>query len=723
MTFVSDLFDELKRRNVFRVGIAYVVASWVLIQVAETLVPILQLPEWTARLVFVILAIGLVPALIFAWAYELTPEGIKRERDVNRDESITGDTGKRLNNVIVGVLAVAVIFLLYDRRTDDAAVDATTESAAEDGADTTGTQQRPSVAVLPFVNMSDDEDYFADGITEEILNALAGVDQLKVSGRTSSFAFKGKNQDLRLIGEALGVEHILEGSVRRSGDTVRITAQLIHAEDGFHRWSETYDRKLENIFDIQDEISNEILSQLSVTLLGESVPVTAKNETDPVTYQLYLRAKQRLYTRELDEIRSAVEELNLAIERDPDYAAAYAQRGIAAMLLSEQQYGDTPHMESNRRGRRFVDLALQIDPELPEALAGLGLFHLRTGGNSDLGIDALSRALELNPNNTDARNWLQIALSDQGRSLEALEMIRSIAEIDPLYKPAFGNGIMKFAALDLEDEAEAWIERLGLIDPDSDELLFAQAVNHNANGRIAEAVTTLDSLRERQPLTSMSKFIFSDSLLRIGDYGRLIEEGHVFFKPFALDFSGRTEEAFELADRLASTGVPDPYLALLSQYGRYKEITDFIEESWPSLEVFAGEHRGDEWQYFILIDIAHAYRETGNTVRFQQALSLLDAWEENNLEQGVGNDLFLMSRAELAALRGEKNLALEFATLSVSEYGYMSSTMIIEFLPGLRQYANEPVMIELEITNRARVNEARAAVNLPPLDPIEDPRT
>ena len=304
---VMTFFDELKRRNVFRVGIAYAIATWVLLQITEVITPLLGLPDWAPKLIFVILAVGFVPALIFAWAYELTPEGLKKEKDVDRSESITHHTGRKLDFAIIAVLVLAVGLLLADRYTGKPAPDAEQVT-------------NKSIAVLPFVNISSDkeQEYFSDGITEEILNALASVKELKVAGRTSSFAFKGQNQDLRRIGELLGVTHILEGSVRKSGTTVRITAQLVQVKDGFHLWSDTYDRELTDIFAIQDEIANEILIQLKARLLDEEGPAIVSQRTDPEVYDVYLLAKQLLYRRTRLTIESAVELLDQAIAKDPE---------------------------------------------------------------------------------------------------------------------------------------------------------------------------------------------------------------------------------------------------------------------------------------------------------------------------------------------------------------------------------------------------------------------
>lgn len=716
---MSGLLQELNRRNVFRVGIAYVVAAWVLLQVVDVLTPILQLPEWTPRFIFLVLAVCLIPALIVAWAYELTPDGLKRESDVDRDASDTSQTGRKLNNLIVATLAIAVAFLLFDRsRTEVSdAVEPTLSDAEVESlpSEPVATKTSQSIAVLPFVNMSNDEDFFSDGITEEILNALAGVRELKVAGRTSAFAFKGKNEDLRAIGEALGVEHILEGSVRKDGDMVRITAQLIQVEDGFHLWSETYDRQLENVFAIQDEISNEILDQLSLTLLGNKRSVDEASRTDAATYQLYLRAKQKIYTRERAQLESAVEDLNTAIARDPGYAPAFAQRGIAAMLLSETQYGEVPFDEANRRGERFMREALNLDPDHAEVQGGMGLYYGKDGTTRDEAIEHLTRALEINPSYTDARNWLQIALSEQGRPRDALEMLKAIADIDPMYMPAFSNGITMFAAFNEESEAEAWINRLRAIDPDNDTILYATAVNHSVNGRIVDSLTTMRELQQRGPISGARRFLLATDMLRSGQYDGMIEED-LFYRTQALLRSGDEEAALAHAKQLAGSGWAPPLLEFYSMTGRSNDLISYIEEGWPSLEFFASEYPGDVWGYQPMINIALAYKQSSSQNRFNEALSLLDAWELNMVSQGAYSDYFLMARASLAALRGERDEALEFVRTSVDEFGWSDALGIVGSNPSLAILKDEPELIELERTVRQRINAARMAIDLPPLD-------
>ena len=329
-----SLIAELKRRNVIRVAIAYIIVAWLTIQVIDVLVPLLSLPEVIGRALILVLVVGFPIALIFAWAFELTPEGIKKEREVDRSASITHTTARKLDFVIIGVLVVGLLMFSIDKfvLSPDTAVDhvASTETI--------------SIAVLPFADMSPekDQEYFSDGISEEILNGLAKLKSLKVAARTSSFAFKGRNEDLREIGLALGVQNVLEGSIRKDGNTLRITAQLIKVSDGFHLWSETYDRELADIFSVQDEISASIVSALRGNLLGESVDAKPSQQIDVETYEKYLQAKVLLTTRTNQTLVQARAMLEEIVVSEPEFAPAYAALAETILLLRAGfgTYGD-----------------------------------------------------------------------------------------------------------------------------------------------------------------------------------------------------------------------------------------------------------------------------------------------------------------------------------------------------------------------------------------------
>ncbi|MEJ2534082.1 MAG: hypothetical protein P8008_01035 [Gammaproteobacteria bacterium] len=318
-----SLFSELKRRNVIRVGIAYLVGSWLLLQVTDVLVSLLELPASMGKIMVAILALGFLPAMAFSWAYELTPEGLKRDSEVDRSASIAPRTGRRLNLLIIVMLVMVAGYFFWESRfkpADEVAVAAPEAPAVET------VEPLPaddvSIAVLPFTNMSTDADneYFADGLSEEILNRLAQLAELRVIARTSSFAFKGQNQDLREIGRILGTANILEGSVRRQGDRVRVTAQLIETRSGTHLWSETFDRRLDDIFQIQDEIAQEVAEALNIVLDEKArqamLAIGVRNVDAFVAYQrgyeLYIDAHAETGR---DELMSVLEEGNEWFDR------------------------------------------------------------------------------------------------------------------------------------------------------------------------------------------------------------------------------------------------------------------------------------------------------------------------------------------------------------------------------------------------------------------------
>ncbi len=306
-----SLFQELKRRNVFRVGMAYALVAWVLLQIVDFVLEVISAPDWILQVFVLAAAVGLPVALIVSWVFEMTPEGIKRESEIDRSQSITPDTGRKLDRVIIAFLAAAVVILLADRFVSRPQPIADSPPLAVSGElekqeDSRGpgvADTEKSIAVLPFVNMSPDPDqeFFSDGISEEILNLLVRLPGLKVAGRTSSFSFKDSGANLREIGEKLRVSHILEGSVRKSGDRVRITAQLIQVEDGFHLWSETYDRQLVDIFAVQDEISAAIANALAVQLAlsGSNASRSNSTTTNIEAYETYLRSRS-LVDRRID---------------------------------------------------------------------------------------------------------------------------------------------------------------------------------------------------------------------------------------------------------------------------------------------------------------------------------------------------------------------------------------------------------------------------------------
>jgi TolB-like protein len=415
------LLSELRRRNVFRVAIAYAVATWLLIEISATTFPILRLPEWTATLVTVLLIIGFLPALIFAWAFELTPEGLKKEQEVDRSESITHITGRKLDFIIISVLAIALVVFAVDKFVLAPDIAPAPDSAQK----IVATEAQQSIAVLPFVNMSPDpeQEYFSDGLSEEILNLLAKVPDLKVIGRTSSFSFKGKNEDLRVIGQTLGVRSLLEGSVRKSGDEVRITAQLIDVSDGSHIWSETYNRTLTDIFAVQDDVAAAIIDALQIHVGAN--PTRGRPTENTEAYALFLKARASLNAYEL---RGAEELLLNAVRIDPNFAEAHELLSYCYWEMSSSVVTAT---EAQKLAYESANKALAIDPDLVFAQA------MYESANIDSHswireIEALERAVREQPGYQPSMAALSFDLKESGYLQEAVDLARQRVALDPL---------------------------------------------------------------------------------------------------------------------------------------------------------------------------------------------------------------------------------------------------------------------------------------------------
>ena len=439
------LFGELKRRNVFRMGIAYVVVSWLLLQVVDVVAPMLELPDWVPKLILLMLAIGFVPTLIFSWVYELTPEGLKKESELKGEPSASNQTAKKLDILTISLLVVVLALVAVDRLKPVSNEPAPETAVPAQTADAAITEGDVSIAVLPFVNMSADpeQEFFSDGISEELLNVLAQYPGLRVAARTSAFQFKGQNRDIAEIARQLRVNHVLEGSVRKSGERLRITAQLINADSGYHLWSNSWDRELVDIFAIQDEISDAIAMALqeeleltgSDLLAGRqenelpSIPAAASAQA----YEYYLKGRQLINGRARAGIEEAVTALERALELDEAYAPAHAQLAIAYALLKEGggTYGELTLDEVLSRARPHIERAFELNPKLAEAFGAQALLY-SSNYEFDSAIESAKKATTLNPSYVDATNWLYLALLNSSRWPEAREVMDHMMAIDPL---------------------------------------------------------------------------------------------------------------------------------------------------------------------------------------------------------------------------------------------------------------------------------------------------
>ena len=429
----TSFFAELKRRNVYRVGIAYAIGSWLLLQVIDVVEPIIGVPDWVPKLILVMLAVGLPLALFFAWAYEMTPEGLKREKEVDRTESITRETGQRLNRVIIGVLVVAVSLLLLDRYVTHGPEQHAPETVAETEVTSEVVETAaPSIAVLPFANMSADESstYFSDGLADTLLHMLAQIREIRVAARTSSFQFRDQNTDITQIAEALNVGTILEGSVQRAGNKIRVTAQLIEADTGYHLWSGNYDRDLDDVFAIQDEIANEVVAALKVSLLGETAEKLTQHDTDNVdAYTEYLLGINEVNEFSFGSLPRAEQRLRNAVDLDPGYAMAWAQLGYTYMQMLDTGMGTRAALLE--KARAAASHALDLDESSPVAMAVLGAAE-ESDGNDDVAEQLYLRAMAAGPNDSISRLYYANLLLRQNRHDDALELMEQALTFNPL---------------------------------------------------------------------------------------------------------------------------------------------------------------------------------------------------------------------------------------------------------------------------------------------------
>jgi TolB-like protein/Flp pilus assembly protein TadD len=412
-----------------------------------------------------LLILGFPVALVFAWAFELTPEGIKREADVDPGESITKQTGRKFDFAIIGLLVIAVVYMFVDNyileaEPKEAVVAAEQISAAE------STPREKSIAVLPFVNMSGDpeQEFFSDGITEELLNTLTAIEELRVVGRTSSFSFKGKDVDLRTIGESLGVTNILEGSVRQSGGRLRITAQLINAADGFHLWSNSYDRELADIFEIQEEIAGEIASALQVELGFQVAQSVERRTTDNLeAYTWALRGWDLFSRDDITNLKKTRAAFKKAIELDPEYVPAYV--GYAAASVSLVSWGLGPADDLLDDAERRLREAQVIDPGSSMVHVGLGSVRISRG--DWVGAEQeFKKALDLDPDNYSAQSAWAFPLHEVlGRPQEAVQLYEQLRWREPLNLNLAGNYAMALAQTGRVEEAEKELQRIIEIDP------------------------------------------------------------------------------------------------------------------------------------------------------------------------------------------------------------------------------------------------------------------
>jgi TolB-like protein len=428
---IDNFFAELKRRNVYKVAVAYAVVAWLLLQAASIFLPAFDAPPWVMKIFIIVIIFGFPVALIFSWAFEITPEGIKLESEIEPSISIKRRTGRKIVAVTIALAVVAAGLFVYQQvRQRSIITRQNSASAARTEAATAAPNK--SIAVLPFDNLSRDPDnaYFCEGVQDEILTRLAKVADLKVISRTSTQHFKSTPDNLPQIAKQLGVAHILEGSVQKASDQVRVNVQLINAFTDAHLWADTYDRKLTDIFAVESEIAKSIAETLQARLSGSERSSIAKAPTvNPEAYEHYLKGKFFAEKRTGADLRKSIEYYDQSIAKDPNYALTYVGLANSHLLLSV--YGALSPKEAASPARAALKKALELDDSLAQAHASSGLLAtLELDVNR--AITELERALQLDPNNATAHHWIALPLMTSGQFDRGVAEAKRAIELDPL---------------------------------------------------------------------------------------------------------------------------------------------------------------------------------------------------------------------------------------------------------------------------------------------------
>jgi len=493
-----QLLAELKRRNVIRMAGLYLVGAWLLTQVAGTVLPMFGAPDWLPRSIVIVLALGLVPTLLFAWVFELTPEGLKRDAEVKPEESIAHQTARRMDFMIIAVLVVALGYFALDKFV----------LAPRNAAAPASVSDR-SIAVLPFDNLSDEKSngYFAEGIQDEILTRLSKIGALRVISRTSTQQYASKPGNLSEIARQLGVANIVEGSVQKAGDSVRVNVQLIRAASDVHLWAEIYDRKLDNLFTVQSEVAGAIAAQLQATLTGEEKKALATPLTTNVpAHDAWLRAVV-YFNRggedpQGDEL--AIQQLTEATRLDPGFAAAWAllSRGHGSQYFQQYDHSDA----RKALAKAALDRAVQLAPDTTETRTAVGYYQYWVERDFAAAIRTFSAIEAKEPNNIDAIPALAYIARRQGRHDEAIRRLNQAVELDPRNIQLLTETAWTYGQGRDYPGAQRVVDRGLNVKPDDGNLIATKALNYQKMGRLDEAAPLIESLR---PDGTLPQVVFS----------------------------------------------------------------------------------------------------------------------------------------------------------------------------------------------------------------------
>ena len=698
-----SFFSELKRRNVFRVAIGYVISTWLLAQVADLVLGAIGAPAWVMQTILLIFALGFPVVLFFSWAYEVTPDGIKRESEIDRDHSITPVTARKLDRAIIAMLVVALAYFVWESRFATTGPD--TESNNEKAAATSESPEAAnkessfadnSIAVLPFVNMSSDQEqeYFSDGLSEELLNLLAKNPALRVAARTSSFSFKGQNLEITDIAERLKVAYVLEGSVRKADNRLRITAQLIQTADGYHLWSETYDRNLENIFAIQEEIAGKITAALLPRIVAnDNTPVAPVHQGSAFTppadvYQEYLLARNRFNQQTNSGREDALKIMAELVHAYPDYADAQAFYALLSFESSARTNGDIPWVTAEAQSRKAIEKALSLNPGNAEAYVVMGLLHDRSR-ETPQAIVAYEKAIELNPSYSEAYVLLADAAmmsGQQDRAWAALDVARSLDPVSPMLLSTVAHIATIYDRPAMASEA---MDVLTQIAPEAASRL--QVHLYSDLSEPAQAVIQIERHKERFQDSGISDDMLAYYYAGLGltDLARGLSS-RVELSLSAME--GNRERALELAaQRAADKTDPhdraDEYWGAYYFLGMYDEALQTLSDLWYGYAEQQMGPRMDTWDCTIF---AQLLMRAG---RVEEAKPIMDKLRrEGHYSQHWWSKNWM--EAQLLAMQGDMDGAMRIVQ-SLADQGHFFEEYGMPYpdMLGLREHPDYPALL------------------------------
>jgi len=716
-----SLFAELQRRNVFRVTIGYVVSSWLLAQVADLVLENIGAPSWVMQTILLVLGLGFPIVVFFSWAYEVTPEGVKRESEIDRTESITHVTGRKLDRAITFVLIIALGYLAIDKfllTEADAPVvvqDAPAEVVVQN--DVEADDFSKSVAVLPFVNMSADESslYFSDGLADTVLHMLAQVRELRVAARTSSFQFRDQTLDIAKIGEQLNVATILEGSVQRAGDKIRVTAQLIDVSNGYHLWSGNFDRELVDVFAIQDEIATEVVTALKVSLLGESEQHLQRDQTESVAaYTEYLLAVNNLNNVNSETLASAIRHLDEAVRLDPNYARAFAMLGRAYIALYD--WGGIGQAAATSAARNAASKALDLLPDSAEALAVLGIAELRDD-NFELAGQLLEKAIADSPNDPLALEFYADFLIQDARPDEAITALQRLIRVDPLSEGAHILLVQSFIATRRYEDASRTIDHFEAVSPQSTGIGDMEFFNSTRQGDWASAISLMTAAINNNPDPNdpdpEGQILLGAAYLAIGmpeeasrwyDRGIEVNAEHPvsLSAPLFMNYYRQEidEESVRLAQKLLADGIDNrngaraiAALVLIEyagQTGRHDIPLESLDNLYPYL--FDEPPRDMDKNLFATFLAGWALTQSGDIQRGSELLTVL-LKENLRYEEAYGARLFSVSIR--MGLDDTEGALQQLAEIVASPHSGLYDRLIFERSSLYEPIRNEPAYIAL----------------------------